>query len=257
MTHPLRLAALAVLLAAACTTSPYADPDAPGLESDPGLLGPNLTDEIVYGQFFVGPEDRIKIDFLRHPEYDGSFTVRGDGMLYLHDVGLVEVTGLTLAELQDRVRDEYARILKNPSVYVDIEQYSTRRKVAVQGFVANPGVISLTNPRTTIFEVLAQSGGVSPEGDRGAILIARRVEGKIQIARFDEEILFAPSDPNQRFEIPYVHDGDFVYVLRSWEANFDEQVRRVSDVLRGILFLERDIVAAPQVGVALGDELGI
>jgi polysaccharide export outer membrane protein len=257
MPSPLRTAYLAALLGAACTTSPYADPDQPGLESDPGLLGPNLSDEIVYGQFFVGPEDRIKLDFLRHPEYDGSFTVRGDGRLFLHDVGLVEVTGLTLDELQDKVQAEYSRILKNPSVYVEIEQYSTRRKVAVQGYVAKPGVIPLTSPRTTIFDVLALSGGVSSEGDRGAILIARRVEGKIQVARFDEELLFSPRDPNQRFEIPYVHDGDFVYVLRSWGAEFDEQVERVTGVLRGILYLERDIVAAPQVSDALQDELGI
>lgn len=247
----------AVALAAACTTSPYADRDLPSVGENPDLLGPNLTDEIIYGQFFVGPEDKIRFDFLRHPEYDGSFTVRGDGRLFLHDIGLVEVTGLTQDELQDLVQAEYARLLVEPSVYVEIEQYSTRRKVAVQGYVNKPGVIALTSPRTTILDLLAMVGGVNQEGDRGAILIARRVEGKVQIARYDEEQLFAPADPNLRFEIPYVHDGDYVYVLRSWGATFDEHLRRVTDVLRGILYLERDILAVPQVGDVLQDELGI
>lgn len=257
MTMSRLLTACAAVLAAACSTSPYADDDVPSLGENPGLLGPNLTDEIVYGQFFVGPEDQIKVDFLRHPEYDGVFAVRGDGRLFLHDIGLVEVTGLSVDELQDRVFEEYSRILRNPSVYVMVERYSTRRKVAVQGYVAKPGVIALVSPRTTILDVLAQAGGVNNEGDRGAVLIARRVEGKVQVARYDEEQLFSPRDPNQRFEIPYVHDGDYVYVLRSWGATFDEHVQRATEVLRGILYLERDIIAAPQVSEALQDELGV
>jgi len=248
---------LAAVFAAACSTSPYADRDLPSVGENPDLLGPNLTDEIIYGQFFVGPEDKIRFDFLRHPEYDGSFSVRGDGRLFLHDLGLIEVSGLTQDELQDLVQSEYARILHNPSVYVEIEQYSPRRKVAVQGYVNKPGVITLTTPRTTILDVLAMVGGVNQEGDRGAILIARRVEGKVQIARYDEEQLFSPADPNQRFEIPYVHDGDYVYVLRSWGATFDEHVQRATEVLRGILYLERDIIGVPQVSNALQDELGI
>jgi polysaccharide export outer membrane protein len=247
----------AALAAAACTGSPYADRDLPSLGENPDMLGPNLTDEIIYGQFFVGPEDRIRFDFLRHPEYDGSFAVRGDGRLFLHDIGLIEVSGLTQDELQDLVRAEYARILVNPSVYVEVEQYSPRRKVAVQGYVTKPGVMTLTTPRTTILEVLAMAGGINSEGDRGAILIARRVEGKVQIARYDQDQLFSPADPNQRYEIPYVQDGDYVYVLRSWGATFDEHVERATLVLRGILYLERDIIAAPQVSNALQDELGI
>lgn len=256
--HPSAICALlALALATACSTSPYADRDLPSVGENPNLLGPNLTDEIIYGQFFVGPEDKIRFDFLRHPEYDGTFSVRGDGRLFLHDIGLVEVSGLTQDELQDLVRDEYSKLLVKPSVYVYVEQYSTRRKVAVQGYVAKPGVITLTSPRTTILEVLAMVGGVNQEGDRGAILIARRVEGKIQIARYDEEQLFSPADPNQRFEIPYIQDGDYVYVLRSWGATFDEHIRRTTDVLRGILYLERDIISAPQASNALQDELGI
>jgi hypothetical protein len=101
------------------------------------------------------------------------------------------------------------------------------------------------------------AGGINSEGDRGAILIARRVEGKVQIARYDQDQLFSPADPNQRYEIPYVQDGDYVYVLRSWGATFDEHVERATLVLRGILYLERDIIAAPQVSNALQDELGI
>ncbi len=246
---------LAALLVLGCSTSPYAEEDSPSLIENPNLLGENETPEIIYGQFFVGPEDRIRFDFLRHPDYDGVFTVRGDGRLFLHDIGLVEVAGLTVDELQELVREEYSAILRNPSLYVEVEQFSPRRKVTVQGYVGKPGIMALTTPRTTIFDVLAQAGGVSNEGDRGAILIARRIEGKIQVARYDEERLFSPADPNQRYEIPYVQDGDYVYVLRSWGSAFDEQVDRWTNVLRGILYLERDLVTAPAATDALQGDL--
>ncbi len=264
MTHPLlarslAAAALGALLLAvsACATSVYTDPDRPSLIDDPNLLGPNETEEIIYGQFFIGPEDLIRLDFIRHNDYDGTFKVRGDGRLFLHDVGLVDVAGLTVDEAQDLVRARYGEILVNPSVYMEIQAYSIRRKVAVQGYVSRPGVFALNSPRTTIFDILAEAGGVDKtEGDRGAILIARRVEGRMQVARYDEAELFSPSDPNSRHVIPYVQDGDYVYVLRSWGAALDEQVNRWTNVLRGVLYLERDLVLAPQATDALQGDLG-
>ena len=196
-------------------------------------------------------EDVIFMDFLRHPEYDGEFTVRGDGRLYLHDVGLVDVHGLSVDQFHDLVLDRYGRILVDPSIYVEVKSFSTRRKVAVQGYVARPGVIALPTPRTTILDAIALAGGVNTEGDRGAILIARRVNGQVEVARYDMDMLFAPSDPNMRTEIPYVHDGDYVYVLRSWGSAFDEEVTRWTQLLRGIAFLERDILNAPRTAEAL------
>jgi protein involved in polysaccharide export with SLBB domain len=263
MTHPflarsLTAGALGALLlgVSACSTSVYADPDQPSLIDDPNLLGPNETEEIIYGQFFIGPEDQIRVDFIRHNDYDGTFKVRGDGRLFLHDVGLVDVAGLTVDEAQDLVRSRYGEILVNPSVYLEIQAYSTRRKVAVQGYVARPGIFALSNPRTTIFDILADAGGVDrTEGDRGAILIVRKVEGRIQVARYDEEELFSPSDPNARHVIPYVQDGDYVYVLRTWAAELDQKVNYWSNILRGVLYLERDILLAPQAADALQGDL--
>lgn len=254
---PLRFAAACLVLGAAaviagCNSSPYADPDRPGLIENPDLLGPNVTPEIIYGQFFIGPEDRLRVDFMRHNDYDGTFQVRGDGRLYLHDIGLVDVTGLTVDELQDLVHARYEEILVNPSVYMEVESFSSRRKIAVQGYVEQPGVFTLTNPRTTIFEVLALAGGVDrSEGDRGAVLLARRVEGRMHVARYDEAELFSPSDPNARYEIPFVQDGDYIYVLRSWGAAFDEQVDRYTDLLRGITYLERVLIGAEDATDAL------
>lgn len=255
--HSPRLAALGFALAvsallSACSSSLYADPDRPGLIENPDLLGPNVTPEIVYGQFFIGPEDKLRVDFMRHHDYDGTFQVRGDGRLYLHDIGLVDVTGLTVDELQDLLTTRYNEILVNPSVYVEVESYSLRRKIAVQGYVSKPGVFPLTNPRTSIFEALALAGGVDKsEGDRGAVLLARKVEGRVQVARYDEAELFSPSDPNARYEIPFVQDGDYIYVLRSWGAEFDEQVDRWTDLLRGVTYLERVIIGADDASAVL------
>ncbi len=237
-----------LLLALGCSMSPHAE--GPDLGSNPDLLGPNVTPEVQYGQFFVGPGDQVRLDFLRHEELNKQYRVRPDGTLYCHLVGPVAASGMTQEELRDLLAERYGEYLVNPSLYLEVE-YSPSRKVAVQGYVDKPSVISLTDPQTTVLDVIALAGGVSEEGDKTAILIARRVEGKVQVRHYDMEALFAPDDPEARVEIPYVQPGDYVYVLRTWQGRFDEEVSRWTELLRGVAFLERDLLNAPRATEAL------
>ena len=83
------------------------------------------------------------------------------------------------------------------------------------------------------------------------ILLARRVDGEIQVRPYDMELLFAPDDPTVRTEYPYVQPGDVVYVLRTWQDEYDSVMASLVQTLRGVQFFERVITGADQAVTVL------
>ncbi|MFQ5750282.1 MAG: polysaccharide biosynthesis/export family protein, partial [Planctomycetota bacterium] len=170
-----------------------------------------------------------------------------DGTVFFHLLGKVNLQGLDADQVRDVLAEKYSRYLVNPSILVTL-QASGDRKVVMLGEVNRRGTYQLDNPRTTILDMIAQAGGVSGNGDRTGILVARRVEGRIQVRPYDMDLLFDPTDPRIRTEIPYVHPGDVVFVIRDAGQEFLEKMNLVSRALRTVQQGERLISTTRQVG---------
>lgn len=226
---------------------------APGLEANPDLLGPNISEEIERGAFYVGPGDKVAVDIWNHADLNRTYEVDEDGNVFMHLIREIPVAGMTRTELRQLLYEEYSRFLVDPSLDVGIES-SLDRKVTVLGQVARPGVYPLSTPRTTILDMVAQAGGVDAEGDATGILLARNMEGQVRVASFDMNMLFDPPDLQTRSQIPFVKNGDTLYVLRTWEAEYGDTLRLVSDSLRAITFGERAIQLAPRTSAALRND---
>lgn len=244
-----RFLPLSLLLVAACAMSPHAK--GPTLGENPGLLGPDLDEEIRIGQFYLGPGDTLGIDVYGHSDLTRSAEVRQDGTLRLHMVGDLPVAGMTLQQAEKEITVAYDRYLVDPSVIVGVEAWSSERKVIVIGHVSRPSVLTLTTPRTNILEIIAQSGGVAQTGDQTGILICRKVEGVIQVKPYNLNLLVAPSDTTIQTAIPWVQPGDVVYVLRTWQDQFDEVMQSTVQALRAGTLLTQLITGADQVVTVL------
>lgn len=236
-------------LCVGCTMSPYME--GPTLGENPGLLGPDLVEEILIGQFFLGPGDTLGIDVYTHDDLDRSSVIRQDGTVRLHLVGDLPVAGMTLQQAEAEIVRAYDRFLVDPSVIVDVTAWSSQRKVIVIGHVLRNSVLILTSPRTNIIEVLAQSGGVALSGDQTGILIIRKVDGVIQVKPYNLDLLVAPPDTSIETVIPYVQPGDVVYVVRAWRDEFDEVMRSAVLALRAGTLLTQLITGADQVVTVL------
>ncbi len=239
----LRHLLLPLLLLAACT---HPVKEGATLGEDPELLGPNITEEIRAGEFRVGSGDQVDVDIWDHEDLSRSYVVGPDGSLFCHLIGSVDVYGLTRIQLRDKLTSAYARYLVDPSLDVTVH-LSLLRKVTLLGQIQAPGVYPLSTPRTSVLDMIARAGGIGDEGDTTGIVLARLVDGEVQVRAYNLDLLFDPEVVGEIQHIPYVQPGDYVYVLRTDLAVYQDYVRAVGDTLRAIQFAERDLLLAPRV----------
>ena len=111
--------------------------------------------------------DRVFVHIVGEPLWSDTVTVNERGEVALPRLGVVNIGRFTIAELQDTVRNRYARLLRDPAVEVVL-----LRRVAVNGSVKDPNVY-LVDVSTTLRDVIARAGGISDDGDRGKVFIVR------------------------------------------------------------------------------------
>lgn len=158
------LLAVALLLTAlvACT------PSAPNITSEgvvPG--GVPLTDEHT-----LAPGDEVEIRFPYMADLNDRVVIGPDGRVSLQLVNTVVLGGLTVGEATKRLDDDYAKVVKSPTLTVTVRTYAPE-SVYVDGWVNTPGLIRSDVP-LTVSRALAQAGGVKTGAKTDYLLVLRR-----------------------------------------------------------------------------------
>ncbi len=123
-------------------------------------------------EYRVGPGDVLEVTVLDNVEVSRTPTVQTSGVIALPLLGEVEVSGLTVAEIQRKLTTLLARdYLVNPQVEVKVKEYQSQF-VTVVGEVNSPGRKPLRG-RTRLVELLVEAGGFTPRAS-GDILITRQ-----------------------------------------------------------------------------------
>ena len=123
----------------------------------------------------IGAGDMLKITTLDEPELTGNFRVDTDGSFTFPYLNRVSASGLTLAEVQDKIKKGLAEgYIRNPQVRVEIESYKSQ-SVMVGGEVRSPSKIQLQGTMT-VLEALAQAGSPTTAASSEAT-IARKKPG--------------------------------------------------------------------------------
>lgn len=124
-------------------------------------------------EYRVGPGDVIRVDGFQHEEISGEFPVEASGTMTYPLLGEVRVSGSTTGEIAKHLeqlleRDYYVDV----QLQVEVAEYLSQ-PVTLLGEVQRPGTYYLRG-RTTITQLLAEAGGLSPTC--GPVLELRRVE---------------------------------------------------------------------------------
>lgn len=97
-----------------------------------------------------------------------SIKIESDGFAKLPIFGRIYLEGLTIRQAEMLIEDKFSTFYNNPFVLLEV---SNRRVMLFAG--TSTQVVNLTNDNTTLFEVLANSGGIPANGKADKVKIIR------------------------------------------------------------------------------------
>lgn len=135
-----------------------------------------------------------------------GYPISEEGMINIAMIGEVEVVGLTVEEIRNKVQREIDELLLNATVSVKLTSF----KISVLGDVRNPGTRYVYNNQFTIFEALSSAGDLNISGKRHNVKVIRQEGEKTTVANLD---LKNPSIIRSPFY--FMQPNDVVYVETS------------------------------------------
>ena len=119
--------------------------------------------------FRLGAGDVLNVFVWKNKELSTIVTVRPDGMITYPLIGEIDVRGLTINEVEERLSKQLRRQIQDPQVTILLEATHSFR-VYVLGEVLQPGVFELKGP-VTIIQALAMARGLSTFASKSKIFV--------------------------------------------------------------------------------------
>jgi len=159
-------------------------------------------------EYVLGPEDVISVDVFGHPNYSKSGIVVPPTSRISYPLirGGIFVGGKTTDQVAEIIQRELNEYIIDPQVTVTLDKVGSAR-FSVLGRVASPGIRPM-NRRYSLYEAIAEAGGVVEKGDRKRVLLVRmQRDGQLSQSVIDLEKLLEGKQP-----VPYLQPGDQIIV---------------------------------------------
>jgi polysaccharide biosynthesis/export protein len=154
-----RICAASFILVASLGTSARAAGEPPGKPA-------------VDSQYRLQPGDELAVSVLPREEYGSTGTILPGGSLHLKIVGAVQAAGLTVPQLEERLHQEFLKVLKRPRVAVAVVKLGRPPQVTVSGAVTKGGALPHESG-LRVSKALDLAGGPTPEADLTRVTVAR------------------------------------------------------------------------------------
>ena len=184
----------------------------------------------------IGSEDLLEITLFNIPEAQGTerqmtprmTTVRvsQQGQISLPVLGEINVKGLTISRLEQRLRQDYDKYIHNPQVGVLVKEY--RQRISIIGAVQKPSIVEVTGPKTLI-EILAMAGGVTDKAGSQVHVYRQGPTGKeshvIDLAVLTNSVGLVNANNAGMINMP-VQPGDMINIPEAGMFFVDGAVRK-------------------------------
>jgi len=108
--------------------------------------------------YLIGPDDVLEIEAYNVEECKKTLRVNSHGDIALPLVGVINVKGLTTAEVESLIAKKLDKYVEETVVTVFVKEYKSQR-ISVIGAVKNPQVFAVTGQRY-LLDMLMMSGGL-------------------------------------------------------------------------------------------------
>jgi polysaccharide export outer membrane protein len=134
----------------------------------------------------IGPNDELKVNVVGVEDLETLTRVSASGSIVMPHIGRLYVSGLTPAELEERVAHELTsrNLVRNPQVAVSIEEYNSQ-PIYVLGAVEQPGQYMM-NRSMSVVDAITMAGGLMQE-QAGKYILVRRGKSKMRDANDETE----------------------------------------------------------------------
>ena len=178
-----------------------------------------------YNRYKLGPEDQIAVRVQGQPDYSlEQVTISPVGRIYHPLLGELDVAGLTVPQLTERLTLELSQYIRDPKVSLSLLSANSA-KIGVLGDVVKPGIVIMARPMT-VLDAIAASGGVADSGSKSDVTVLRqRGEGVLQPMKVNvKRILEGKASPEENFAL---QAGDTVIV----HGNTRKKIANITSML--------------------------
>jgi polysaccharide biosynthesis/export protein len=160
----------------------------------------------------LGEGDSVRITVFQNPDLTTETRISERGTITFPLIGEVSLSGLTPARAEARIAEQLikGKFLVRPQVSLNLVQVRSRQ-VSVLGQVARPGRYPLDDTSSTLTDILALAGGVSPSGDDNVTVTMKR-DGKLVKLDVDVPGMYRTGDLSRNIRL---ENGDVIYVQRA------------------------------------------
>lgn len=173
------------------------------------------------GEYRLGAGDKVEFQSFNDEKLSREeLVVRFDGQLSLPLIPDVAVANLTRAEAEERIREEYRSVFRDPQVALIVRDAASK-SYAIVGDVEKPGVYPFTT-NTKLIEAISLAGGLRRRSSSSSVggfvgvtgqltkaFIVRTVNGQREVLQFDLRGLGTPGVHDSEVPVQY---GDLIYI---------------------------------------------
>ena len=163
--------------------------------------------------YIVGEGDVLKITVYDHDDLTTTVRISGEGAINLPLIGQLDVKGLTLSEISQKIAALFADgYIIDPQVNIFIQDFRSK-KAFIMGEVNKPG-LHVLHGSTTFLELLSAAGGLTKNAGDKAIIKRKSSSPDIdeRIITIDLKSLIEKGDTSM--DIP-IMDSDSIYITKA------------------------------------------
>jgi len=177
--------------------------------------------------YYLRAGDAIDIKFFVTPELNESVIIRPDGKISLQLIDDVRAEGLTVAELDELLTEEYEKHLNRALITVIVKTFEGQ-KVYIAGEVIRPGTIEITS-RTNALQAIFEAGGFKDDAKKSkTIIISRGPENQPVIRVIDlKKALKGKLPENEYLLKPF----DVVFIPKTGLAKADIVLQHIYRII--------------------------